>query len=280
MTTPRPRRFQPLTTTEARQFLQAAANDRLHALYELALRTGLRKGELPGLHWEDLDLDGGTATIHRSLQRSRTQGLTVLHTKTLTSERRIALPTDCISSLKIHQERQQEERQAAGTSWTDNGLVFTTPTDRPLDPTNLTRRLRRLLHGAQLRTIRFHDLPTLDGHSAPHIGVTAGVYAHVRLRLQRQAIAILGDALSPTDDDLTTHPPQLSSADVAVSVAVKQPSSPRREFGGGLLVPLLNALGPWWPISLRAVPHAPGSQEIRSPQIALDHPHGPRNQPG
>ncbi|WP_324793731.1 tyrosine-type recombinase/integrase [Streptomyces cyaneofuscatus] len=213
--TPRPRRFQPLTATEARQFLQSAADDRLHALYELALRTGLRKGELLGLHWEDLGLDGGTATIHRSLQRTRSQGLTVLHTKTLASERRIALPTECINSLKIHRERQQEERQAAGTDWTDNGLVFTTPKGRPLDPTNLTRRFRRLLHKAGLRTIRFHDLrhstatllleqgidlvviKELLGHA--HIGVTAGVYAHVRLRLQRQAIDTLGGILSQTD---------------------------------------------------------------------------------
>ncbi|MFJ9160652.1 hypothetical protein ACIRPS_28040 [Streptomyces griseoviridis] len=40
---------------EAQQFLQAISGDRLHALYELALRTGLRKGKLLGLHWEDLD---------------------------------------------------------------------------------------------------------------------------------------------------------------------------------------------------------------------------------
>ncbi len=202
----------PLTATEARRLLHAAHGDRLHALYELALRTGLRKGELLGLHWDDLDLDGGTASIHRSLQRTRSQGLTVLNTKTLASERRIALPTECLSSLKIHQERQQEERQTAGTSWTDNGLVFTTPNGRPLDPTNLTRRL---LHSAGLRTIRFHDLrhstatllleqgvdlvviKELLGHA--HIGVTAGVYAHVRLRLQRQAIDTLGSSLSQTD---------------------------------------------------------------------------------
>ncbi|WP_329410358.1 site-specific integrase [Streptomyces sp. NBC_00704] len=214
-TTPRPRRFQPLTAAEARQLLRAANGDRLHPLYELALRTGLRKGELLGLHWEDLDLDGGTATIHRSLQRTRSQGLTVLNTKTLASERRIALPTECVNSLKIHQEQQQEERQAAGTGWTDNGLVFTTRNGRPLDPTNLTRRFHRLLHSAGLRTIRFHDLrhstatllleqgvdlvviKELLGHA--HIGVTAGVYAHVRLRLQRQAIDTLGGILSQTD---------------------------------------------------------------------------------
>ncbi|MEH0630770.1 tyrosine-type recombinase/integrase [Streptomyces stelliscabiei] len=214
-TAPRPTRFQPLTATEARQFLDTACSDRLHALYELALRTGLRKGELLGLHWEDLELNGGTATIHRSLQRTRSQGLTVLNTKTLASERRIALPTECINSLKIHQERQQEERQAAGTSWTNNGLIFTTLKGQPLDPTNLTRRFRRLLHCSGLRTIRFHDLrhstatllleqgvdlvviKELLGHA--HIGVTAGVYAHVRLRLQRQAIDTLGNALGPTD---------------------------------------------------------------------------------
>ncbi|MGW6733307.1 tyrosine-type recombinase/integrase [Streptomyces sp. NPDC055013] len=214
---PRPRRFQPLTAVEARQFLHAASNDRLYALYELALRTGLRKGELLGIHWEDLDLDGGTASIHRSLQRTRSQGLTVLNTKTLASERRIALPAECISSLKIHQERQQEERQAAGTGWTDNGLVFTTPKGMPLDPANLSRRFRRFRRRAGLRTIRFHDLrhstatllleqgvdlvviKELLGHA--HIGVTAGVYAHVRLRLQRQAIDSLGNALGPTDDE-------------------------------------------------------------------------------
>ncbi|MFJ3693356.1 tyrosine-type recombinase/integrase [Streptomyces sp. NPDC090052] len=83
-------------------------------------------------------------------------------------------------------------------------------------PTNLTRRFRRLLHGAELRTIRFHDLrhstatllleqgvdlvviKKLLGHA--HIGVTAGVYAHVRLRLQRQAIDTLGSILGTTDD--------------------------------------------------------------------------------
>lgn len=223
--TPRPRRFEPLTADEARQFLTAVRGHRLHALFELAFHTGLRKGELLGLRWEDLDLASGTATIHRSLQRTRSQGLTVLNTKTLASERRIALPTECINSLKIHQERQQEERQVPGTGWTDNGLVFTTSKGGPLDPTNLTRRFRRLLHSAGLRTIRFHDLrhstatllleqgvdlvvvKELLGRA--HIGVTAGVYAHVRLRLQRDAINTLGRAL----DGPTTTKAERSDGD-------------------------------------------------------------------
>jgi integrase len=211
----RPRRFRPLTATEARQFLNAARTDRIHALYELALRTGLRKGELLGLHWEDLDLNTETATIRQSLQRTRTGGHTHLPTKTRASERRIALPTECIHSLKEHKERQDRKRGQAGSAWSDSGLVFTTPTGWPLDPANLTRRFRSFLNRAGLRRIRFHDLrhstatllleqdvdliviKELLGHA--HIGVTAGVYAHVRLRLQRQAIDTLGHALGQND---------------------------------------------------------------------------------
>ncbi|MFJ7193597.1 tyrosine-type recombinase/integrase [Streptomyces bacillaris] len=215
-TTHQPKRFRPLTAAEARQFLDAARTDRLHALYELALRTGLRKGELLGLHWDDLDLNAGTASIRRSLQRTRTGGLTHLPTKTRASERRIAVPTECLHSLKEHKQQRDKERETAGSAWQDSGLVFTTPTGRPLDPANLTRRFRSFLNRASIRLIRFHDLrhstatllleqgvdlvviKELLGHA--HIGVTAGVYAHVRLRLQRQAIDTLSGALGYTEE--------------------------------------------------------------------------------
>ncbi|WP_137994228.1 tyrosine-type recombinase/integrase [Streptomyces vilmorinianum] len=209
--TPRPRRFEPLTAEEARQFLTAAEGHRLHALFELALHTGLRKGELLGLRWEDLDLDTGTAAIRRTLQRTTAGGLTTLPTKTRASERRIALPTRCVHSLKLHHEQQKTEREAAGTTWQHDGHVFTTAQGRPIDPTNLTRTFTTLLRKAGLRRIRFHDLrhstatllleqgvelvviKELLGHA--HIGVTATVYAHVRLRLQRDAIDTLSTAL-------------------------------------------------------------------------------------
>ena len=95
--------------------------------------------------------------------------------------------------------------------------MFTTLTGGPLEPANLTRSFSRLLNRAGLRRIRFHDLrhstatllleqgvdivviKKLLGHA--HIGVTAGVYAHVRLRFQRQAINTLGNVLSPTGND-------------------------------------------------------------------------------
>jgi integrase len=213
--TPRPRRFNPLTTDEARRFLAATQGHRLVALFELALRTGLRKGELLGLRWEDLDLDGGTATIRRTLQRTRTGGLTNLPTKTISSERRIALPASCVTSLRAHREHQAQEKEKAGSDWQGSGHVFTRPDGHPIEPATLTRRFNALLRNAHLRPIRFHDLrhstatllleqgvelvviKELLGHA--HIGVTATVYAHVRLRLQRDAIDLLGRALhAPT----------------------------------------------------------------------------------
>ncbi|GAA1370301.1 tyrosine-type recombinase/integrase [Streptomyces beijiangensis] len=214
--TPRPRRFEPLTADEARHFLAAARGHRLHALFELALRTGLRKGELLGLRWEDLDLAGGTAGIRRTLQRTNSGGLTALPTKTQSSERRIALPTECMRSLEQHRHRQHQEREAAGTGWKASGYVFTRPDGAPIEGATLTRHFNTLLHRAGLRRIRFHDLrhsaatllleqgvelvviKELLGHA--HIGVTATVYAHVRLRLQRDAIDLLGNALrAPTE---------------------------------------------------------------------------------
>ncbi|MFE7278570.1 tyrosine-type recombinase/integrase [Streptomyces sp. NPDC057623] len=208
--TPRPRRFEPLTANEARAFLAATSGHRLQPLFELALHTGLRKGELLGLRWEDLDLAGGTASIRRTLQRTNSGGLTALPTKTQSSERRIALPTPCLRSLEQHRNRQIQEREAAGKNWQDSGYVFTRPNGAPIEGATLTRHFTALLHRARIRRIRFHDLrhsaatlleqgvelvviKELLGHA--HIGVTATVYAHVRLRLQRDAIDLLANAL-------------------------------------------------------------------------------------
>lgn len=210
-----PRRFNPFTADEARQFLAAAQGHRLAALFELALRTRPRKSELLGLRWEDLDLDGGTASIRRTLQRTNSRGLTTLPTKTISSERRIALPASRVTSLRTHRARQAKEKEQARPNWQASGHVFTRPGGHPIAPATLTRHFHALLREACLRPVRFHDLrhstapllleqglelvviKELLGHA--HIGVTATVYAHVRLRLQRQAIDLLGHALGTLD---------------------------------------------------------------------------------
>ncbi|MFJ2955434.1 tyrosine-type recombinase/integrase [Streptomyces sp. NPDC087270] len=207
------RRFEPLTADEARRFLKTVKDDRLHALWELALRTGMRRGELLGLTWTDLDTRTRTLSVRRTLQHAPAGGGTALYpTKTLASERRIALPNACITALSQHHRAQQTERRASGEGWHDSGPIFTTPNGNPLLPTSVTARFRVLLGQAGVRRIRFHDLrhtcatllleqgveliviKDLLGHA--HISITAEIYAHVRLRLQHDAIEALGNALT------------------------------------------------------------------------------------
>jgi integrase len=229
----------PVHMWQARQFLAAAEGHRLAALFELALRTGLRKGELLGLRWEDLDLDGGTAAIRRTLQRTTSGGLATLPTKTISSERRIALPASCVTSLRGHRELQAGEIEQTGSAWQGSGYVFTRPDGHPIEPATLNRHFKALLRDARLRPIRFHDLrhstatllleqgvelvviKELLGHA--HIGVTATVYVRLRLRLQRQAIDLLGHALGNVAETMTEPddggdtPACAAPADVAVN---------------------------------------------------------------
>ncbi|WP_374404131.1 tyrosine-type recombinase/integrase [Streptomyces sp. 35G-GA-8] len=124
------------------------------------------------------------------------------------SERPIALPTPRLYFLEQHRSRQLQEGEAAGTGWQESGYVFTRPDGAPIAGSTLTWHVNTPLGLARLRHIRFHDLrhatatllleqgvelvviKELLGHA--RIGVTATVYTHVRLRLQRDAINPLG----------------------------------------------------------------------------------------
>ncbi len=180
----------------------------MHALFELALHTGLRKGELLGLRWGDLDPGAGTAAIRRTFQRTSTGGLTTLPTKTRASERRIALPTRCLHSLKRHHEQQQREREAAGTAWQDSSHVFTTLQGRPIDPTNLTRAFTTLLRKAGLRRIRFHDLR----HSTATLLLEQGVELVVIKELLGTPTSASPPLSTPTSDSASSATPSTSSA--------------------------------------------------------------------
>jgi integrase len=208
--------FEPFTAAEARRYLRVAKTHRHGALYELALRTGLRQGELLGLRWDDLDLDAGYLTVRRTLARTP-GGATFQDVKTHRSARRIAIPTECVTSLRWYRRRQQIDHRDAGDRWRDLGLVFARGTGGPLDPAYVHRNHHVICELADVRKIRFHDLrhsaatllleqgvelivvKDLLGHA--QINTTADIYAHVRPRLQRQAIEAMSQALNAADDD-------------------------------------------------------------------------------
>ena len=149
----------PLTSEQARRFLDPVRGDHLEAVYVLAMATGMRQGELLGLSWEDVDLDAGTLTVRATLQRYRG----VYHRsepKTQTSRRTLALPPAVTSVLRAHRTRQLEQRLLAGPAWTGNAwdLTFTTEAGGPLSSTQVTRRFQAALATAGLPHQRFHDL--------------------------------------------------------------------------------------------------------------------------
>jgi integrase len=149
---------QPLTLEQARAFLDVVHNDRLEALYTVALAVGLRQGEALGLRWSDVYLEIGTLTIRTTLQRIGGR-LQLVEPKTSRSARTVYLPAFAVTALKEHRRRQLEERLQAGPLWEEHGLVFTTLAGRPLAKENLRRDWARIVRRAGLPMgFRFHGL--------------------------------------------------------------------------------------------------------------------------
>ncbi|MFV0307465.1 MAG: tyrosine-type recombinase/integrase [Desertimonas sp.] len=184
----------PFDVDEARRLLDAAADDRLFALWTVALAVGLRKGEALALRWSDVDLDQGQLRVARTVQRVD-GALLFAEPKTARSRRTVVLPNVCIDALRSHRLRQNDERLAAGPYWQDNGLVFTTSHGTPIEPRNINRSFDALCRRAGLRRLRVHDLRhtcaslllaqgvparlvmEMLGHS--QIGITMNLYSHV-----------------------------------------------------------------------------------------------------
>jgi len=205
------REVEGLSPKEARELLDAVKGDRLEALYSVALAVGLRQGEALGLRWDDGDLDAGTISVRRALQRIAGDYVFV-DPKTKRSRRTIVLPAFAVTALKQHRKRQLEERLTAGEEWHDTGLVFTTADGQPLHYSTVTKGFQRLLRLAGLPRQRFHDLRhacaslllaqgvqprvamELLGHS--QLNTTMNIYSHVIQDARRDAAAKMDAVLA------------------------------------------------------------------------------------
>jgi integrase len=208
---PAPEEMRPLSEQQARVFLEAAAGSDFEALYVLAITTGLRRGELLGLRWEDADLERSTLRVGRALVRERGTHK-VGETKTKRDRRQDDLTPRTVKALRAHRKRQLEEKIKLAGLYEDRGLIFTTRTGAPVKPENLIKRdFKPLLTRTGLPEIRFHDLrhtcatlllgrgvhpklvQELLGHAT--IAMTLDTYSHYLPSMGDQASGAMGDAL-------------------------------------------------------------------------------------
>ena len=163
------------TPEQTDAFLISTREHPAHALYMLALTTGMRQGELLGLRWQDVDLDAGRLAVRQALQRQRGKGLVFIEPKTGRSRRSIHLSQRAIAALTAHRDRQAFGRRAVGSEWQDRDLVFCDAFGNPLDPSYQTATFKKATGAAGLPEIRFHDMR----HTAATLLLSKGV--HVKL---------------------------------------------------------------------------------------------------
>ena len=132
---PRPikKEISPLSPDQSRALLEAAREDRLRALYVLAVTVGLRQGELLGLRWEDVNLDTATLVVARSLSMSG-PGPTFVPPKTAKGRRNVTLTAQAIEALRDHKVAQDREKATLAELWEHHDLVFPNQTGKPMHP--------------------------------------------------------------------------------------------------------------------------------------------------
>ena len=173
----------------------------------------MRRGELLGLCWQDVDLMRGVLHIHQNLVEIGSK-LRFQEPKTKNGRRAVALSPACVTALREHRTGQREQRLWLGSPWRDFDLVFTTSDSGPIAPRNLIRRFKALTRQAELPPIPFHALrhthATLLLHQGHHpkkvsdrlghasIAITLDTYSHLLPDMQREVADGIDRALFAT----------------------------------------------------------------------------------
>ncbi len=188
-----------LTADQLAAFFREAKNSGVFEMYYLELATGLRRGELLGLKWDDIDLDAGTIQVKR--QVARIDGEVVeAPLKTKNSYRTLSIGADAIGILREQRGKVSGE------------YVFPSPNGGPISPDSVLHMLHRVLDRAGLPPLRFHDLrhtfstlalqngvdiKTVSGMLGHYsAGFTLDTYAHVTTAAQKEAARTMDNLLS------------------------------------------------------------------------------------
>jgi integrase len=197
------------------RFVASVADHPLRPVFVVAASTGMRQGEILGLRWRDLGLDGPTPTLTVRGQLQRIDGdFRHVEPKTTKSVRTIPLSPNLVAMLKAHRTGQARRRLEIGKLWRNPlDLVFTNDAGGPLRGEWVTRSFQATLTTAGLPVVRFHDLrhsaatlmlernggdlkavSSTLGHST--ITLTANTYAHAGARVVGRTVALMDDLAS------------------------------------------------------------------------------------
>ena len=169
----------PLTLKEAHDYIEYFKKTDLDLFIYLALFTGMRRGEIIGLNWSDLNLEDLTLTVNRTAMEStlrRSDGtskteLVLNPPKTSHSKRQIPIESEILLAIKRQQNVQRKQRLKAGAAWVDTDAVFTTELGTRIYPSNIYKRYVKLLRNSNLRYVRPHDLR----HTVAVLGLDAEI---------------------------------------------------------------------------------------------------------
>lgn len=189
----RSRKMDTWTKEQVRAFLGGVADDRLYAAWRLAVTTGMRRGELLGLRWRDLDLDASRCSIIQTLIEGP-GGPQLSEPKTNAGRRNVALDPQTVAALRAHRKAQAAEKLALGPAYQgNNGFVFCREDGAPIWPSTFSRSFERHAKAAELPRIRFHDLR----HTHATLALEAGIHPKVvSERLGHANISITLDTYS------------------------------------------------------------------------------------
>jgi integrase len=197
------REVRTLNSGEVSRFLEAARKGDFYTLFLLAVHTGMRRSELLGLRWRDVDLDLATLSVVQAAHELPGGRIIYSEPKSAKGRRLVALTPSAVVGLRAHRERQEQNHAMLGKPLTESDLAFSHPDGSPIKPGSVTHAFKWLAHKLGFHGVRFHDLrhthaslmlaqgvhPKIVSERLGHatVSITLDTYSHVTPGLQEAA---------------------------------------------------------------------------------------------